>query len=113
MTQTETKTKKAKKGSASASNAGDKKNFGLLDVIKYPIVTEKSTNASAHNQVTFAVQVILWNISEVVLLFFRLSFESTSLMEVSRSQDNVVAVIREILTLEWIPMFDMQLSLKR
>jgi len=33
----------------------EKKNIGLLDVIRYPIVTEKSTNASAHNQVVFAV----------------------------------------------------------
>lgn len=32
-----------------------KKNIGLLDIIRYPIVTEKSTNLSAHNQVTFAV----------------------------------------------------------
>lgn len=32
-----------------------KKNVGLLDVIRYPIVTEKSANLSAHNQVTFAV----------------------------------------------------------
>ncbi|MGV8948181.1 MAG: 50S ribosomal protein L23 [Candidatus Paracaedibacter sp.] len=32
-----------------------KKDIGLLDVIRYPIVTEKSTNLSAHNQVTFAV----------------------------------------------------------
>jgi len=32
-----------------------KKEIGLLDVIRYPIVTEKSTNMSAHNQVTFAV----------------------------------------------------------
>ena len=33
----------------------EKKNVGLLDIIKYPIVTEKSTNLGAHNQVTFAV----------------------------------------------------------
>jgi large subunit ribosomal protein L23 len=33
----------------------DKKNVGLLDIIRYSIVTEKSTNLSAHNQVTFAV----------------------------------------------------------
>ncbi|MBM3468929.1 MAG: 50S ribosomal protein L23 [Alphaproteobacteria bacterium] len=33
----------------------EKKQVGLLDVIKYPIVTEKSTNLSAHNQVVFAV----------------------------------------------------------
>lgn len=33
----------------------EKKDIGLLDIIRYPIVTEKSTNLSAHNQVTFAV----------------------------------------------------------
>ncbi len=33
----------------------DKKNVGLLDIIRYSIVTEKSTNLSNHNQVTFAV----------------------------------------------------------
>ena len=33
----------------------DSKNIGLLDIIRYPIVTEKSTNLSAHSQVTFAV----------------------------------------------------------
>ena len=33
----------------------DKKNVRLLDIIRYPIVTEKSTNLSNHNQVTFAV----------------------------------------------------------
>lgn len=33
----------------------DKKNVGLLDIIRYPVVTEKSTNLSNHNQVTFAV----------------------------------------------------------
>lgn len=33
----------------------EKKNVNLLDIIRYPIVTEKSTNLSAHNQVTFAV----------------------------------------------------------
>ncbi|MBX9805987.1 MAG: 50S ribosomal protein L23 [Alphaproteobacteria bacterium] len=32
-----------------------KKNINHLDVIRYPVVTEKSTNLSAHNQVTFAV----------------------------------------------------------
>jgi large subunit ribosomal protein L23 len=37
------------------TKVSDKKNIGLLDVIRYPIVTEKSTNLSAHNQVTFAV----------------------------------------------------------
>ena len=36
-------------------NLKEKKDIGLLDIIKYPIVTEKSTNLSAHNQVTFAV----------------------------------------------------------
>ncbi len=36
-------------------NTKEQKNIGLLDIIKYPIVTEKSTNLSAHNQVTFAV----------------------------------------------------------
>lgn len=57
MTQTETKTKKAKKVTSLASKTDDKRNFGLLDVIKHPIVTEKSTNTSAHNQVTFAVSI--------------------------------------------------------
>ena len=33
----------------------EQKDIGLLDIIRYPIVTEKSTNLSAHNQVTFAV----------------------------------------------------------
>lgn len=33
----------------------DKKVAGLLDVIRYPVVTEKSTNLSVHNQVTFVV----------------------------------------------------------
>lgn len=37
------------------AKVGEKKNIGLLDVIRYPIVTEKSTNVSAHNQVVFAV----------------------------------------------------------
>jgi large subunit ribosomal protein L23 len=46
---------KEKKNSKGKKDSGDKKNVGLLDVIKYPIVTEKSTNLSAHNQVTFAV----------------------------------------------------------
>ena len=32
-----------------------KQNLALLDVIRYPIVTEKSTNLSQHNQVIFAV----------------------------------------------------------
>ena len=36
-------------------NTKDQKNIVLLDIIKYPIVTEKSTNLSANNQVTFAV----------------------------------------------------------
>jgi len=36
-------------------NLKGKKDIGLLDIIRYPIVTEKSTNLSAHNQVTFAV----------------------------------------------------------
>ena len=36
-------------------NMKDQKNIGLLDIIKYPIITEKSTNLSANNQVTFAV----------------------------------------------------------
>lgn len=36
-------------------NTKEQKNIGLLDIIRYPIVTEKSTNLSAHNQVTFAV----------------------------------------------------------
>jgi large subunit ribosomal protein L23 len=36
-------------------NSKGKKDIGLLDIIRYPIVTEKSTNLSAHNQVTFAV----------------------------------------------------------
>ncbi len=37
------------------TKAKEQKNIGLLDVIRYPIVTEKSTNISAHNQVIFAV----------------------------------------------------------
>jgi large subunit ribosomal protein L23 len=37
------------------NNLTGKKNIGLLDIVRYPIVTEKSTNLSAHNQVTFAV----------------------------------------------------------
>lgn len=37
------------------TKANEQKNIGLLDVIRYPIVTEKSTNVSAHNQVVFAV----------------------------------------------------------
>ncbi|MDF3034378.1 MAG: hypothetical protein K0R76_1332 [Alphaproteobacteria bacterium] len=37
------------------TKVSDNKNIGLLDIIRYPIVTEKSTNLSAHNQVTFAV----------------------------------------------------------
>jgi large subunit ribosomal protein L23 len=37
------------------TKANGKKNIGLLDIIRYPLVTEKSTNLSAHNQVTFAV----------------------------------------------------------
>ncbi len=36
-------------------NTKEQKNIGLLDIIRYPIVTEKSTNLSANNQVTFAV----------------------------------------------------------
>ena len=36
-------------------NLKGKKDIGLLDIIRYPIVTEKSTNLSSHNQVTFAV----------------------------------------------------------
>lgn len=32
-----------------------KKIVSHLDIIRYPIVTEKTTNLSAHNQVTFAV----------------------------------------------------------
>lgn len=36
-------------------NTKEQKNIGFLDIIRYPIVTEKSTNLSAHNQVTFAV----------------------------------------------------------
>ena len=36
-------------------NLKGKKDIGLLDIIRYPIVTEKSTNLSAHNQLTFAV----------------------------------------------------------
>lgn len=37
------------------TKAKDQKNIRLLDVIRYPLVTEKSTNLSAHNQVVFAV----------------------------------------------------------
>jgi large subunit ribosomal protein L23 len=49
-------TVKEKKAKTKAKDtSGDKKNINLLDVIRYPIVTEKSTNLSAFNQVTFAV----------------------------------------------------------
>jgi large subunit ribosomal protein L23 len=49
-------TVKDKKTKAKAKGKSDeKKDINLLDVIRYPIVTEKSTNLSAHNQVTFAV----------------------------------------------------------
>jgi large subunit ribosomal protein L23 len=30
-------------------------NLALLDILRYPIVTEKSTNLSQHNQVVFCV----------------------------------------------------------
>lgn len=49
------KNTKAKSSSKEKKAPEGKKNIGLLDVIRYPIVTEKSTNLSAHNQVTFAV----------------------------------------------------------
>ena len=48
MTVKETKAQTKTKGK-------EQKNIGFLDIIRYPIVTEKSTNLSAHNQVTFAV----------------------------------------------------------
>ena len=35
--------------------AKEMKNLALLDIIRYPIVTEKSTNLSQHNQVVFCV----------------------------------------------------------
>lgn len=47
-------TVKEKKTKAKAKS-GEKKDLSLLDIIRYPIVTEKTTNLSAHNQVTFAV----------------------------------------------------------
>jgi len=37
------------------AQTSDKKNIALLDVLRYPVVTEKSTKLSAHNQVTFVV----------------------------------------------------------
>jgi large subunit ribosomal protein L23 len=37
------------------AKAKEQKNIGLLDIIRYPVVTEKATHLSAHNQVVFAV----------------------------------------------------------
>lgn len=49
-------TDKVKKTKAKIkAKSGEKKDLNLLDVIRYPIVTEKSTNLSAFNQLTFAV----------------------------------------------------------
>lgn len=56
MTDKEKKvTSKPKKAVKAKVVTNQSKNANLLDVIRYPIVTEKSTNLSEHNQVTFAV----------------------------------------------------------
>jgi large subunit ribosomal protein L23 len=55
MTVKEKTTKTEKKSKTADKKTGEKKNVGLLDIIRHPIVTEKTSNGSAHNQVTFAV----------------------------------------------------------
>jgi large subunit ribosomal protein L23 len=47
--------KEKKTTTKSKDNSNEKKIIGHFDIIRYPIVTEKSTNLSEHNQVTFVV----------------------------------------------------------
>jgi large subunit ribosomal protein L23 len=56
MTVKEKKTvTKPKAKTKSKDQSTQKKVLRHLDIIRYPIVTEKTTNMSAHNQVVFAV----------------------------------------------------------